>query len=244
MDKRAFPVLYDYDEDGLLDIITGTRSGTLNFVKNTGTSNEIHLALGQSFLGMVKETNLGNPIGYSAPYISALDNSNKPYLLVHSRSGSISIFDDLQADKFVKVEEKYNPLKTGGGGGIAVSDFNEDGLYEIIVGTESGGVQLFSQEQKPNNLIQFNTNHCSKDTIIAIESHLQYQTQIYPTIVENQLFIYTTLPLNASYKIFNIEGQLILAGNLHHNPIELNALHKGIYFLNTSNNTTLRFFKK
>jgi len=123
-DKNPIPFLYDYDEDGLLDIITGTRGGTLNYIKNTGTENEIHLALGKLFLGMINESSFGN-IGYSAPYYGALDESDKKYLLVHSRAGNIAVFDDLKADTIPKIKDTYTPIKTAGGGGIAVSDFNK-----------------------------------------------------------------------------------------------------------------------
>ncbi len=244
LDNRAIPFLYDYDEDGLLDIITGTKSGTLNYIKNIGNENEIHVELGQSFLGLVKETDLGSPIGYSAPYIHVIDESDKAYLLVHSRSGNIAIFDDLQAAEFTKIEANYGAIKTGGGGGIAVSDFNKDGLYEIIIGTESGGVQLFSQKQTEPVSITFNTQHCAKDTINAIELNEVAPIQIYPTIANDQLFVETTRNQKLSYKIFNVKGQLVLAGNLQAKAIELNNLPKGLFFLSITNNSMLRFFKK
>lgn len=242
LDKSPFPFLYDYDEDGLLDIITGTRGGTLNYVKNTGTENEIHLAAGKMLLGMINESSLGR-LGYSAPYISTLDESDKKYLLVHSGAGNIAIFDSLKADIFPKIKNTYASIKTGGGGGITVSDFNKDGLYEIVVGTQTGGVQLFSQKQTKLDFIVYNSNYCLFDTLNSIESQQGY-IQIYPTIAQNQLFIKTNLALNASYKIFNVKGQVVLASNLHHNSIKVNGLPNGLYFLNTSNNITLRFLKK
>jgi len=244
LDKRPFPFLYDFDEDGLLDIITGSRVGTLNYIKNTGTENEIHLETGKSFFGMVKETSIGNVIGYSAPYMGTLDNGNKTYLLVHSLSGNIAIFDDLQAEKFTKIETSYADVKTGGGGGIAVSDFNKDGLLEIITGTETGGVQLFSQKINERKPIIYNPDYCGKDTMTAILPYSLYEISIYPTITNNILFVENERKQNVPYKIFNIKGQLILAGNLQSNHIKVDFLAKGMYFLSLEDKITHRFIIK
>jgi len=244
LDKRPFPYLYDFDEDGLLDIITGSRVGTLNYIKNTGTENEIHLDTGQTFFGMVKETSTGNIIGYSAPYIGLLDSSKKTYLLVHSLSGNIAVFDDLQAEEFTKIDTSYADIQTAGGGGIAVSDFNKDGLLEIITGTETGGVQLFSQKLRERNSIMYNPDYCGKDTMTAILHHSPYQSYIYPTITDSKLFVEIEQKQNVPYKIFNIKGQLVLAGNLHSNHIEVDFLPEGIHFLSLENKITHRFIIK
>jgi len=98
-------------------------------------------------------------------------------------------------------------------------------------------------KQTELDFMVYNTNPCIKDTIIAIETHQGY-IQIYPTIAQDQLFIKTNIATKASYKIFNIKGQLVLAGNLQDNSIEISDLPKGVFFLNTSDNTTLRFLKK
>jgi len=246
-DTRAIPFLYDYDEDGLLDIIAGSKQGVLIFIKNTGNSDEIHLEIKNLLFGNVKEIEIGNPLANSAPFISPLSkNNSKPYLLVHSYSGKIAIFDDLQADQFTKIDTSYNDISTGGGGGIAVSDFNQDGYYEIVVGAVTGGLQLLSQKLQEPQAIKFSTKHCAIDTITnIIEYPIETPNLLLHT--DNQsLTIDGNIQANTPFIILNLEGQQILAGNLHNNQIALHNLPKGMYFLNLKlkNTITYRFIVK
>lgn len=230
-DARPFPFLYDYNEDGLLDIITGTRSGTLNFIKNTGDTSMVHLETDTKLFGNVKVDVSSFLMGYSAPLITDFDGI--PHLIVHSNSGGFYVFNDLKKTSFSEVELSFPVSK--GGGGIAISDFNNDGFLEIVAGTQTGGIQLFSQKEAPSVPINFAAQHCNKDTITSINVPSISAINFYPNPAKTFLYIVNSQSLQLDYEIFNVNGELVLANNLISNIINIAKLPKGIYFSNMKN---------
>lgn len=146
--QYSAPCLFDLNEDGLLDLIVGCRNGKLNYYQNIGTAQS------PAFLSTPTVANIGGVnvtdqtvsfYGHSVPYIFA--DANNFQLFCGSYSGRIFHYKNLKnnlnggwelvtnvADSLV-----YDGYRTA----VSVSDINNDGKLDMVMGNYSGGLSLF-----------------------------------------------------------------------------------------------------
>lgn len=175
------PQLIDIDKDGLIDLISGKRNGTLNFYRNTGTATAPEFQLINEIFGDVDITNtqLSN-YGYNVPSFYK-DKNGETVLFVGSEFGEIYVYDqiDNNVDGSFRLLGILPGIKEGWRSGIAVGNLNNDTLTDIMVGNYSGGMGLFfgkgdnifgigKHQERINSVLHITPNPAGKEVAISI----------------------------------------------------------------------------
>jgi hypothetical protein len=217
----AFPQLVDVNRDGLLDIIIGEQSGTINYCENIGTASApIFDTIIEYFGGIDIESNIISS-GFSTPKI--YDNNGLYELYVGSFTGETYVFDNID-NNLTGIFDSLTILNLNEGGKsmIAMNDINNDQKADLIVGNYSGGLSYFSSDSL---VISNTTNYSSKEL------------NIYPNPTSRYLSIDNTI--SGDLAILNSLGEIVLQYNksLQKETLDLNELSAGIYLVKIKNYT-------
>lgn len=143
------PCLFDIDNDGLIDLISGNKNGTLTFFKNIGNLQVPNFSTGLERLGNVDVTdpNQSN-YGYSTP-LFLKENDGRTVLLCGSEFGDIFAYDQIDGNlqNDFQLKGKFPINNSGWRVGVGIGNFNNDTLAEMIVGNYSGGITLYKGTQ-------------------------------------------------------------------------------------------------
>lgn len=138
------PLLYDFNKDGLYDLIIGNKSGELSYYRNSGTAEVADYTLVTDRLGNVdvRDHELSY-YGYSVPQM--VDFGNKVLLFVGSESGDIFVYDsaDLEHSSDFYLRTRLD-LNSGWRTAVTSGLIDNDTLPDIFIGNYSGGIQYFS----------------------------------------------------------------------------------------------------
>jgi hypothetical protein len=157
----SYPMLYDYNKDGLKDLFIGsegffTGGNTLvprmAYYKNTGTANDPKYTLeNPNFLIM-------NVAGFegAAPAVGDINNDGKDDLVVGHKDGTLTVYLNTAATQndqpvWVKQTDK---LKDNGNITVMVDnyaapffyDLNKDGRKDLIIGCQQGTLWYYSNQ--------------------------------------------------------------------------------------------------
>ena len=210
----ATPDLADINQDGLIDLIVGNKSGTISYFENQGTLNNPDFSLEITNWGGidVDSTYINN--GFSSPRI--IDVNGDIQLLTGSYSGKIYEYNNITNNvngTFNQTNTINNDVWEGGKSSVAISDINNDNIMDIIIGNQCGGLSYFRGD---TNIINLNNN--------IIQSNLN----IYPNPTQKTINIDGD---GSNVIIYNHLGELILRTNK--NKINIEELSDGIYFIKT-----------
>ena len=156
----AYPVLFDYDQDGLKDLIvgnrgyfvsTGTYSSQIAYYRNTGTATQPQFTLQTRDVANISNLGLGNVI----PTFGDLDGDGDDDMLIGDTDGLIHLFSNSAGPG--------NPcsfsLTTPGFQGIDVAgqyaapflfDVDNDQLLDLIIGERNGNLNFYSNQGTAN----------------------------------------------------------------------------------------------
>ena len=179
---RVAPVAYDWNHDGNKDIIAGGIDGQIRIYINKG-SDSVPLFNDYSLLQSGQDTfDIGSR---SAPRIYDYDSDGLKDILVGEVSGHVYLLKNVGTGSnpvFKKSEKLYlkngNALKYPGKGPrsrLFVTDWNDDGLDDIIVGGASGRVMLFMASQDRSVSLSTALNRA---TVRSIESLMKIKNQV------------------------------------------------------------------
>lgn len=210
----ATPILYDYNNDGLLDIICGERRGGFHYLKNISVDNELKFNYENDLLGLAIIKEEGETLGYSAPTLFIEESTQTPHIIANNYNGNLYLISDLDKTVFTFTDSIFSNIKTPGVGGVAVYDFNNDGFLEIMIGSANGGLNFYSQ----------------KNDIVPIKNYTQNLLKIYPNPATNMLYITNSTALLNS-EIFDCTGKLISTKNKVNGKLNIQHLSKGLYIL-------------
>lgn len=143
----SVPLYIDVNRDGRIDLLIGTYYGGIQYYRNTGTSTQPTYQLEtKSYGGQTDDfTNRGFSL-----IAADVNGDERLDLLTAYDNGSLKVFHDflnqttLSADSN-SVQSPVNAvtsLKIGGVPSLAVADLNQDGLPDIVAGTNTGGLRL------------------------------------------------------------------------------------------------------
>ena len=247
------PQLIDLDKDGLLDIVSGERNGTVKYYKNIGTKQVPSFSNIPTIdsLGKVNSRDvyypLGSPqmlelVGYSAPHITDLNNDGIYEMLLGSNNGRVDLYTHIYANKDSVAKKQNNVYvdfsldanagynkKFGMRTTAATAYLNGDSLQDIIIGNVSGGLVFMGSGVSPVN----SNNELFLDNNAFV---------LYPNPAKSSvsLMLNRTSLSDINYLIYDISGKKIMEGTLDKNQtntsINLGVLNPGLYLVQLTTN--------
>ena len=207
--QYSAPVLWDLNQDNLLDLVIGKLTGDLLFLPNTGN---ISVAVFDTIIndfGQVNVANLFAGYGYSRPTFYTENNATQ--LLVGSESGHIYKFNNIDNNldgAFTVVDtfafDIWDGIKTS----VSYQDLNNDNVRDLIIGNQSGGL-IYYQSDTANTKI----------------SEVPKKLHVFPNPATNNIYIEN----EGEKTIYNIFGKVIMKTKKKHFNIQ--HLANGIYWI-------------
>jgi len=158
----SMPQIADINGDGLNDLVIGERTGnadnngrcsSLNYFQNIGSpGNAIFNAdvmaspNTQCYGRLLFDIVIGLP-QYSAPCI--VRTADQLILMTGNEPGKLEIYGDLKnglTGPLTKLDGGYGNLDVGNRSAPAMADLNGDGKFELIVGNQRGGLEMFGTD--------------------------------------------------------------------------------------------------
>lgn len=223
---NASPTLYDYNKDGLLDIICGERRGAFHYLKNISSNNQLKFSYENNFFGRILIKENGESIGSSTATIVVEDSTKIAYLIANNYNGNLYLINNLDGAVFTADNSIFSNIKTAGSGGVAAYDFNKDGFLEMLIGNVNGGLNFYNQ----------------KDEIISVTTYVENEIKIYPNPATTTLYIDNTSG-SISCQIFDCMGKLILDKKNINNRLNIKHISKGVYILKLKNETKISYLR-
>lgn len=208
--SASAPILYDLNEDGLLDLLLGQKRGELTYIPNTGTLASFDFQMDNAILnyGGV-DVMIPCCTGYSVPFI--YEKNNQPVLVVGGEDGLIHQYTDFDlsgATNFVMTDSLISYSYRVG---AVVYDFDSDGKEDWIVGEYFGGL-----------------NYYKGGVPDAIHEQLVETVHFYPNPVHETLHLSV---LNGKAVIYDLAGKKIGEQTIANGQIDVRTCLPGVYIV-------------
>jgi hypothetical protein len=204
------PQLFDLNNDGLLDLILGKRSGEIIYYKNIGTLTDPEFELINSTLGGIDVSTV-TPDGYASPHFFRLNNET--HLFLGSVDGNLIYYSDIDGNLdtgyFYLESTNYLNIDVEGYSSFWVEDVDDDSNLNLFVGQDLGGLYHF--EANPNSNASISEN--SIEAMVAV----------YPNPVGESLTISVSTGDADHYSITNLNGKLIESKEMLSNVANVNT---------------------
>ncbi len=155
----AYPIVFDWDQDGLDDLILGNHGfyqnswyegsilksayrGSLYLYKNTGSPENAAFQLSNKNLGNLWEENL---LGIF-PAAGDLDGDGEPELIVGHQHGSLILFQKDDNGALQIQDRNYASINVGAYSAPQLFDLDKDGLLDLIVGEQDGNLNYYHND--------------------------------------------------------------------------------------------------
>jgi len=219
---NAAPEIADINNDGLLDILVGERTGKLHYYQNTGTATaaQFSSSADQFSLGGIDVT-IDCCNGNSAPhFVKTSAFGPGEYLFVGTDEKKIYIYEvgDDVTQEFPLVDSislesgRICPL-TG--------DFDNDGVWELLIGTAEGGVKYYDRDK--NYLVSVDEPSTGAGALT-----------LFPNPTSGVVSISGNTHLIENISVADLSGRLLFnltSGDVGSGIIDLNDLENGVYFI-------------
>ena len=217
---HCFPQLFDLDNDGLLDLILGKRTGEIMYFRNIGTLITPSFELTNPQLGGI-DIATTIPDGYPAPHFFRKDDTTR--LFIGSVHGTMIFYDSIdshlaQADTFNLENDNFLSLSVGAYSSFFTNDIDNDGHLDLFVGQDLGG--LFHFEVDPNS------------TSSLHKLKLEQSFKLSPNPAKNKVHLSSKNEIK-KILISNQFGEIIkeLNVNSYKHDITIKDFPNGIYFV-------------
>ncbi len=138
---NSAPRFTDFDHDGILDLIVGEMKGNLYHYKQQQVNSTTFSLLSENFLNVFN-------IGYdSAPCFTDLNNDGYWDMIVGDYDGTLWYFEqnDMDSESFDFVTESFNDIEVGKSATPCITNLDNDGLFDLIVGNDDGYLYYYEQ---------------------------------------------------------------------------------------------------
>lgn len=221
--QTAAPVLYDIDENGTLDIISGNLNGTLTYFKNIGTNALPIYDRITDTLGMVIATSLLGIQGRSVPAFLGGTGSERR-MIIGTETGQINEYAYVPSavqQPFVLITENHGNIFEGERAAVHAIDLNNDQRKDILVGNWGGGLAIHYYE-----------------TLQTIKEYSSKTLHLWPNPTHSIINI--SSPLTAGpfrWELIDACGRLCAHNTSNNTQIDLSAYRiiAGIYHLTIEN---------
>ncbi|MEN8137561.1 MAG: T9SS type A sorting domain-containing protein [Bacteroidota bacterium] len=142
------PHLFDIDGDGLLDLLIGNYGyykdgggyiSKIAFYKNTGNINKAKFELKSDNYGKFDQFNKLNIY----PAFGDLNDDEIPDVIIGESEGMIHYFEGIGNGDFNIKQFNYLGIDVGNGAMPNLTDVDEDGLLDLIIGNKKGKLSFF-----------------------------------------------------------------------------------------------------
>lgn len=205
------PQIFDVNNDGLMDILVGEKIGNMNYYQNQGVKGtpiftpDATLAPNTSVYGKIDMRKKGFLSGYSSPWMYHTETAKG--MVIGSNSGEIRRYAVDGSDPnatFPVLDSLYTGYRDGFHTQPVLEDLDNDGLYEIFVGNQRGGLTAYRTD------LEVITTAIQKPT----EDQPLFQTVYDPGNRELILISLLSHDAGASYTVTDILGRVLDSGTL------------------------------
>lgn len=228
---EAKPQLVDANRDGLLDLLVGESSGNINYFQNQGTAenpvfdHDEENAPNNWFFGQVDTRIPGYPTGHSSPFLFETEAGLQ--LITGSKNGQLEYYGAIDENFdgiFPILSDNLGNLKEGANTHISLADLNGDGLLELIIGNQSGGITIYETSFPDKEIVSTNT-----------PGSLAFPVATFPNPSKEIIHI-NTLEGSKKLEIFTPKGKLmdVFYFNERTYDLPLHDLPSGLYFIKVS----------
>lgn len=149
----AAPQLFDLNDDGLLDLIVGKKTGEIAYYENTGTAGAPVFTLMNDMLGGI-DVAPNDPNGYVVPNFFRIDDTT--HLFLGAYDGKLHYYNGIDGrlhpdSTFTLVSPAFRGIDVGLYSAFWVEDIDDDGLPNLFVGQDLGG--LHHMEAVPGSTV-------------------------------------------------------------------------------------------
>jgi hypothetical protein len=140
VELKAAPAFADIDKDGLIDMIIGEWKGNLHHYEQVSVNADSFLLLTEDFDSITVGSN-------ASPYFTDLDQDGLLDLLIGAHSGNLFLYEqeNTTSENFVLLSDSVNIDPPTIRINPTVTDLDQNGLFDLIVGGSSGNLSHFEQ---------------------------------------------------------------------------------------------------
>ncbi len=160
----AYPVIYDWDGDGLDDLIIGNYGfyqyswyegsilhsqyrSRVDFYKNTGTIEAASFQLWERNLGSLMQQNY---LGLS-PTVGDIDGDGQAEIMIGNQYGKIILLEKSGNSSLEVADSNYMDIDVGDFSTPQLYDVDHDGLLDLVIGERSGNINYYHNEGNAQN---------------------------------------------------------------------------------------------
>ncbi len=230
--QNAVPQIRDLNRDGLQDIVIGESYGVLYYYQNFGTKTSPKFEPNRKkfpnidTLGNVILQEYSNAKGYAAPLI--MDFKGKYELFCADVQGKITHYNKIDNNlngTFTKLNADFGQIREGFYQTIAMEDINADGILDLLVGNQRGGLAFYQTNLKINGDIVSDENVQLNDE----------KTNIFPNPTSGIATISFEKNQNIAHniQIINVLGQNVFSTSSTENALQVDTSvwGNGVYFV-------------
>ncbi len=243
----ASPTIFDFDEDGLGDIIIGEqnfnsfddRLGSLNYFQNIGSVEQANFnpdetqdsndpAFGNIFL---RDPNFISNFSSAAIH----DNGEQWQFLASNEAGGIQYYEDISefapADSFALSSILSESIFIGERTTVDMDDIDGDGSLEIVFGNGRGGITLYE------------TEFVSNEEISAAEPIVNNEEFLIAPNPTSDFAVIRTDQSRYDWNLYNLKGQIIQSGNQLNPRIVLSEYSSALYIIEIISDSSVQSFR-
>jgi hypothetical protein len=227
------PTFFDANNDGLTDLISGSRQGFVRVFLNVGSINNPQFPASPDIeqWGNVETIQEGvSNYGYSNPAIVEYLGSN--YLLCGTERGTISTWEITDNNSFPLLDSTISNIDEGKLTGITTGYLNDDQYPDLITGNARGGLSMYFGGEP-----------------LSIKEHNGAQRlMIFPNPATNEIYIAFNETNNddKTIQVLDIRGKLMMTVKTNEKAgatIHLSGFSNGIYLIQVMDSKKSSFSK-
>ena len=217
------PIVYDLDGDGLQDLLLGERAGNINFFKNNGTAAQPAYSPSPTIqkIGQIDTKIPPEVVGMSTPAI--FHTPDGPIIVTGAQRGHLEAYylQGASQDTFPAISINWGNIDEGNRSHPAFADLDNDGVLDMAVGNQRGGIALYKTE-----LVNIN---------VPLNTTIQNIPDLRISPNPARAWVRVDWPVTTAtrWQAFNALGQLVAGGETTHGSfsIEVSNWKPGIYML-------------